>query len=69
MKYGDMQNVKKDVQTLNEILSRQGVSLLVDVIAENIGNIAIKYKLSSEEIKNYSNILLAEISDAINERT
>ena len=68
-KYGDKENVKNDAKTLNDILSRQGTSLLIDVIAEHVGNIAAKYELGSHEVNNLKGSINTELFDAMNERT
>lgn len=68
-KYGDIDQVKNDVKTLNEILSRQGASLLIDVLAESCGHVANTYKLSSAEIDTLRTKLTNELEEAISERT
>jgi hypothetical protein len=67
-KYGDTDNVKKDVKTLNEILSRQGNNLVIDVLAETIGQQAITFKFTSEECARIRESLLNDLREAINER-
>ena len=68
-KYGDVDQVKNDVKTLNEILSRQGSSLLIDVLAESCGQVVNKFKLSSAEIDTLRIKLTNELEEAISERT
>lgn len=68
-KYGDLDNVRSDVKTLNEILDRQGTSLLIDVIAEHCGDTVNKFKLSDTESKRVLDTLVTELRDAILERT
>lgn len=67
--YGDTDNVKRDVATLKDILSRQGSRLLLDVIAESIGESALTFKLSGEEVRRIKTIVLNELSEVIDERT
>lgn len=67
-KYGDMENVKSDLETLKDIQSRQGDSLLIDRIAEQAGSLSIKYKLSTLERKNLIDSLVNELTEALNER-
>jgi hypothetical protein len=69
MRYGDVDSVKKDVEMLNDILSRQGSELLIDVIAENVGKTALKYKLNNAETKRILDSLVTDLKDAILERT
>ena len=66
--YGDTENVKKDVVTLNKFLARQGTSLLLDVIAEHVGRVALKFKLKVNESRLARNSIVRELNHAINER-
>ena len=65
-KYGDNERVRQDAKALNDIIARQGNALLLDVIAENIGQLVLKYKM---DVKSLKQSLLMDLSDAINERT
>ena len=67
-KYGDIDNVKNDVKVLNEILSRQSKSLLIDVMASFVGDCAIKYNYSETEKTLVVNSLTKELRDALWER-
>lgn len=67
--YGDYDNVTKDVKTLNDILGRQGNKLLLDVIAEHVGNCVNNFKLNEEETKRLRDSLLSDLKEAILERT
>lgn len=67
-KYGDTDNVKADVKTLNEILGRQGTQLLIDVIAEYAGISANKFKMQADSRIKLAASLVADLKDAINER-
>lgn len=67
-KYGDVENVRTDVDTLHEIYSRQGSSLLIDVIAEVCGFTANKFNLNSEERARLLETLVAELRESISER-
>lgn len=67
-KYGDIEKVKQDVKTLNEILTRQGSSLLIDVIAESIGNAAIKFKMSDLDRNRLQHDIVSEFNNSICER-
>ena len=66
--YGDTDNIKKDVNTLNDIISRQGDLLLLDVIAENAGQAAIKFNMSIDERNRLVNTILDHLSNALSER-
>ena len=66
--YGDTDQVKQDVKTLNEILGRQGDQLLLDVVAEHIGDCAIKFKMIEEETTRVKNIAVRHLKYAIEER-
>lgn len=67
-KYGDVENVKNDVKILNDILNRQGTSLLIDVIAENVGSSSVKFNFSSKEKHRVIEKLVFELRESINER-
>lgn len=67
-KYGDTDFVSSDVKILNDILNRQGHSLFIDVMAEHIGKVAIKYKLNDTECAAMRDSTLNELKDAINDR-
>lgn len=69
LKYGDVDNVPKDVKTLNDIIDRQGITLLIDVIAEYVGQRAIAYKWTSLERRQVMNQYVEELREAIIERT
>lgn len=67
-KYGDTENVKKDSKMLRDILDRQGASLLIDAIAEHLGDTAIKFKFHSSDTAMAKIALIDELTNAINER-
>ncbi len=66
--YGDTDNIKKDINTLNDIISRQGDLLLLDVIAENAGQAAIKFNMSIDERNRLVNTILHHLNNALGER-
>lgn len=68
MEYGDIENARKDVKTLHDIMNRQGVNLLIDVIAEHAGNAALAFKLNEKDRETLKQRLLNELREAINER-
>lgn len=67
-KYGDVAKVKADSKTLSEIQSRQGSSLLIDSIAEHVGNVVNKFNLNSEDSKRLMESLVSELKESILER-
>lgn len=68
-KYGDIDNVKADVKALNDIISRQGTSLLIDVISNSVGETVIKFKLDSTEAQRIVKALVTELNESLLERT
>jgi hypothetical protein len=68
-KYGDSDNVSKDVTTLKEILARQGSSLLIDVIANHVGETVIKFNLNNEDSKRLVDSLVNKLKESLLERT
>ncbi len=67
-KYGDMAEVRSDLKTLNDIIARQGTDLLIDAIAEYVGNTAIKFSLSDNDRMNLMKSLVDGLQQAILER-
>lgn len=67
--YGDSDRVQQDVKALNDIISRQGIGLLLDVVAEYIGNLNAKFKWTAKDIANIKNCYTSQLIEAINERT
>jgi wobble nucleotide-excising tRNase len=67
-KYGYEEKVKDDVKKLNEILSRQGSSLLLDAIAEHAGTTANVFKMPDHERETLTKSLVNELKEALLER-
>lgn len=67
-KYGDIDNVKADVKALNDIISRQGTSLLIDTISNSVGDKVNKYKLESTEAQRIVKALVTELNESLLER-
>jgi len=67
MPYYEPENVYKDVKTLNQIIDRQGLKLLLHVVAERIGNTVLKHDLQSSAIFVMQSHL-DELKDSILER-
>lgn len=68
MKYGDYDNVTKDVRTITDILNRQGMTLILEVIAEKVGSTVIEHKLNSDDAVRIMNSILNELKEEILER-
>ena len=68
-RYGDIDKVKEDVKTLNEILKRQGSNLLLDIVAESAGYAAIDFQMTAVDRHNLRSSLLNEFHSALVERT
>lgn len=67
-KYGKPETVKTDVVIINEILAQQGISLVLDVVAEYVGQTVLKYKIPSNERASLVENLTKELREAILER-
>ena len=67
-KYGDTDNVKKDTTILTEILSRQGMDLVIDCMAEYIGSCAIKYNMTDQDRNNLIKVLPEQLKESLQER-
>lgn len=66
--YGDVENIKNDLKTLNEILGRQGQNLFIDVLAEAIGNACATYRLNEMERQTLLQNAEIDLRTAILER-
>ena len=66
--YGDIERVKTDAETLSEILSRQGSRLLIEVLAENTGKSASKFKLNDRDRERLTESLIRDLKESLNER-
>lgn len=66
--YGDIENLKSDLKTLNEILSRQGQNLFIDVLAEAIGEACATFSLNAMERERLLDGALSDLKNAISER-
>lgn len=67
-KYGDVDKVKQDAKTLRDIIARQGSSLLIDCIAEHVGEAAINHNFDQTEKMRIVRSLTEELREAILER-
>lgn len=67
-KYGDTSKVKEDVKVLNEIISRQGTTLLIDVISEYAGKAANKFNLNANDRADLINNIKEELAGSLSER-
>lgn len=67
--YGDLENLKKDATTLRDIIDRQGQNFVNDVIANQIGDMVIKFKLSNDDVRRLLDKTLTDLKNAILERT
>lgn len=67
-KYGDNENVQKDLIIVKDILNRQGNRFLIDVIANGVGQSNLQHKYTNYEIKNIISSLTEELKEQILER-
>lgn len=68
VRYGDETNAQRDISALNKIIGTQGTVMLTDVIAEYIGNCAIRFNLSNIESKHLLNEIIDDLKTATLER-
>ena len=68
MKYGDYDNVTKDSNAIYDILDRQGKTLVLECIAERIGQAVRQFNLSDHERKTLLNQATAELREEIADR-
>jgi hypothetical protein len=67
--YGDLDNAKKDLGTLKDILDRQGSDIVLEAIAEQIGHCKLKFNLSSADLAAIVSSIKLSLDDLIGERT
>lgn len=67
-KYGDTENVKNDVRALRDIMQRQGMSLLIDAMAEYSAENILRFKISNTEAEKLNAGIVNELREALNER-
>ena len=66
--YGHPEQLEADIDTLHDILDRQGSSLLINAIADNVACTAIKFNMSEQERDRLTNSLAAELQNALLEK-
>ena len=66
--YGDFERIKSDVQTLHDIINRQGTNLVVDCMAEIIGDTSCKHNLTFDESKKALESIIDELKTQTFER-
>ena len=67
--YGDLDNVRKDAAVIRDILERQGSDLILEVIANKIGESASEFNLSAGSINNTVNSICNSLKELVDERT
>lgn len=67
-KYGDTENVKKDSKTVNDIISRQGTTFLLDLISSWAGDCANRFNMGELDRTTLIKSLTAEFNEALKER-
>lgn len=68
-KYNDKAAIPNDCKTIFDIIKRQGDSILMDCLAEAVGDFCIKHNLSKSDRLVLVNGLVAEFTNALNKRT
>lgn len=66
--YGDLDNVKEDLSTLKDVLERQGSDIVLEAIAEQIGQCRLKFNLSGAELSAIVSSIKLSLDDLIGER-
>jgi len=66
--YGDLSNVAKDAQTIQTIIDRQGTDLILEVLANHIGNVNHRFGLGAPELERLVKNLNDSLIELINER-
>jgi hypothetical protein len=66
--YGDLSRITTDIELLNDIINRQGTNLIIDVIAEYVGQQQLQWNFSHDEIKLLIESLTDDLKESILER-
>ena len=66
--HGHPEQLETDIDTLHDILDRQGTSVVIDAIADNVACAAIKFNMSEQERDRLTNSLAAELQNALLEK-
>lgn len=66
--YGDLSKLNTDIELLNDIINRQGTNLIIDVIAEYVGQQQLQWNFSHDEIKLLIESLTDDLKESILER-
>lgn len=67
--YGDIDNVRKDSALIREILDRQGTDLILEVIANQIGEKVSEFNMNQGAINNIVNSISNSLKELVSERT
>lgn len=67
-KYGDLPEVRTDSKVLHEIIERQGMRILIDMIANYCGANAIHWNFNEAERAQLINNVTQEMREALAER-
>lgn len=66
--YGDVDNVAKDSTAIREIISRQGLDIVLEVIADNVAESRQKFNLNEKEMDSVVNSIRMSLAELISER-
>lgn len=66
--YGDVGNVPNDSAAIREIISRQGVDIVLEVIADTVAESKKKFNLTENEMQMAVNSIRMSLLELISER-
>ena len=69
MTYGDHDNVTKDAKTIREIMARQGCDILLECMADHVGECKNKFDLSQADVNRVITANISLYTEMVNERT
>lgn len=67
--YGDIDNLQSDIKHIERIIDNQGFDLILEVIANKVGNAKLKYKMTQGEVDAIKSSLTLSLCELIDERT
>jgi hypothetical protein len=66
--YGDPVNVVADGATMREILSRQGLDIFAEVLADHFGKCNQRFLFTSDELLRAKDRFIADFTELLDER-
>lgn len=66
--YGDLPQLQQDIKTLTDIFNRQGASLMVDSLAEQVATSLSKFSLDDADRTRAATAVVNDLKEQLSER-